>query len=86
MGCWLYEKYKTDLYTVGLYMQRGKTKTDWDWTIINIPPPVSSNSLEAILYYCRKKYLFVDILNHPFTKGNEWMYSNNIRQNIRFCK
>lgn len=39
MGCRLSEKYEPDLYAVGLYMVRGKTRTDWDWSIINVEPP-----------------------------------------------
>ncbi|MGA2822779.1 MAG: erythromycin esterase family protein, partial [Bacteroidales bacterium] len=76
MGIWLKEKYREKIYSVGLYMLRGKTKTDWNWTVINIPPPTTSNSLEAILYSCRKKSLFIDLLDHFYCYGNKWMYSD----------
>jgi len=36
--------------------------------------PATSNSLEAILYHARKKYLFVDMLNQTYNEGNKWMY------------
>lgn len=75
MGSWLHEKYSTVLYTIGLYMLRGKTKTDWDWSIIDVEPPTSATSLEAILYQCRKKYLFVDLKKQVYINGNKWMYS-----------
>lgn len=74
MGIYLAEKYRTELYTIGLYMLRGKTK-DYNWNIIDIPLPVSSNSLEAILYQPRKKYLFVDLLHQNYCEGNKWMYN-----------
>jgi len=74
MGTWLYEKYKNEMYTIGLYMLKGKTKTEWDWSVIDVPLPVSSNSLEAILYQPRKKYLFVDLLHHNDNIGTHWMY------------
>jgi erythromycin esterase len=75
MGIYLKEKYFTDLYTVGLYMLKGETKTDWNWTIINIPTPTTSNSLEAILYSCRKKSIFIDLSSKPYSFGNKWMYN-----------
>jgi len=56
-------------------MLRGKTKTDWNWSIIDVPLPVSSNSLEAILYQCRKKSLFIDLLHQPNSIGNKWMFN-----------
>jgi len=74
MGNWLFEKYREELYTIGLYMLRGKTKTDYNWKIIDVELPTTSYSLETILYHERKKYLFVDILNHPYSDGNKWMY------------
>ena len=74
MGNWLVEKYREELYTIGLYMLKGKTKTDYGWDIINVEIPTTSNSLETILYHARKKAFFIDLLNHPCEKGNEWMY------------
>lgn len=75
MGMYLSEKYRSDLYTIGLYMLRGKTKTDWDWSIIDVPLPISFNSLEAILYQCRKKTLFIDLLHQSNSIGNNWMFT-----------
>ena len=75
MGNWLHERYRNELYTIGLYMLRGKTKTDWDWSIIDVPLPVSSNTLEATLYQCRKKSLFIDLLNQSYSIGNKWMFN-----------
>lgn len=74
MGIYLKEKYKDDLYTIGLYVLKGKTKDD-NWSVINIPLPVSSNSLEAILYYCEKKYLYVDLRHQNYSEGNKWMFT-----------
>ncbi len=75
MGMYLKEKYNSELYTVGLYMLKGQTRTDWDWSIINIPTPITSNSLEAILYSNRKKSLFIDLSSKPYCDGNKWMYN-----------
>jgi len=76
MGNWLLENYREELYTIGLYMLRGKTNTEYNWTIIDVVLPTKSYSLEAILYHLRKKYIFVDVLNHPYENGNEWLYYN----------
>lgn len=74
MGSWLVEKYRADLYTIGLYMLRGKTTSGKNMDIIDVELPTTTNSLEAILYYVRKKYFFIDVLNHPYNDGNKWMY------------
>ena len=74
MGNWLVEKYREELYTIGLYMLRGKTKTEYNGQIIDVELPTTSYSLESILYHVRKKYLFIDVLNHPYNEGNKWMY------------
>jgi len=73
MGNWLHEKYNSDLYTIGTYMLRGKTK--YKESVIDVQLPVSSNSLEAILYHCRKKTLFVDLLHQQQCSGNKWMFN-----------
>ena len=74
-GNWIYEKYNNDLYTIGLYMLRGKTITDWDFSEIDVDLPSSPYSLEAILYHCRKKTLFVDLLHQQQCSGNKWMFN-----------
>ncbi|HRZ42552.1 MAG TPA: erythromycin esterase family protein [Bacteroidales bacterium] len=75
MGIYLKDKYNYQLYTIGLYSLRGRTKTDWNWSVINIPVPTTANSLEALLYYCRKKSLFIDLENQIYCNGNKWMYT-----------
>jgi erythromycin esterase len=75
MGNWLVEKYRDDLYTIGLYMLRGKTTSGKNMEIIDVELPSTSNSLESILYHVRKKHLFIDVLNHPNNDGNRWMYN-----------
>lgn len=75
MGIYLKDIYDNELYTIGLYMLKGKTKTDWNWTVIDIPLPATSSSLEAILYSCRKKSFFIDLMNHPYFTGNRWQYT-----------
>ncbi len=74
MGSWLIEKYRDDLYTIGLYMLRGETTSGKNIEIIDVELPSTSNSLEAILYHLRKIHLFIDVLIHPYNDGNKWMY------------
>lgn len=66
MGGWVVERYRPKLYTVGLYMYRGK----------NFPvEPPNTNSLEAIGYQARLKFFFVDMLNQVQVPGNSWMFT-----------
>lgn len=74
MGNWLHDNYSEKMYTIGLYMLRGKTTNEWNWNVIDVQLPVSANSLEAILYQSHKKALFVDLMNQKIEDGNEWMF------------
>lgn len=73
MGNWLHEKYTYDLYTIGAYMLRGKTK--YNESFIDVQLPVSPNSVEAILYYTKKKYCFIDLANQNYCSSNRWMFN-----------
>jgi len=72
MGTWVAEEFKPILYTIGLYMYRGSAAYN-NRDIYNIPTPYP-NSLEAICYRARCKFLFVDMLNEQLNTGNSWMF------------
>lgn len=72
MGTWLAQKHSHELYTIGLYMYRGKAATNAR-EIYNITPAVSG-SLESIFYRARKKYCFVDLSKEVLNTGNSWMF------------
>jgi len=72
MGTRIAQKYRAELYSIGLYMYRGKAaKAGRDIYTISYASP---NSLEALFYTARRKYLFVDLMNQILNEGNEWMF------------
>jgi erythromycin esterase len=73
MGSWVVKEFRPELYTIGLYMYQGEAAKN-DRTIYSIYPP-NQDSLEAICYRTRCKYLFVDMLNQVESEGNSWMYT-----------
>ena len=74
MGTWIKERHSSELYTIGFYMYRGQTALN-SRTLCNVGPPIP-NSIEAIFYRARKKYLFVNLENFERDEGNGWMFSN----------
>jgi erythromycin esterase len=72
MGFWVKEEFRPVLYTVGLYMYRGQAALN-NREIYDIASP-APNSLEAICYRARCKYLFVDMLHEEQNPGNAWMF------------
>jgi erythromycin esterase len=74
MGEALIAKYRSDLYTVGLYMYRGLAAEN-DRSTYWIEPP-SPNSIESVFYRTRRKYCFVDLLHQQQEAGNSWMFNS----------
>ncbi len=71
MGHWLEERFRPILYTIGLYMYRGKAA--WNTREIYNVTGTKDDSLEAIGYHSRLKYFFVDMLMQQESSGNSWM-------------
>lgn len=74
MGAWVVKEFRPVLYTLGLYMYQGKAAMN-DRSIYTISPP-NQDSLEAICYRARCKYLFVDMLFQEECEGNSWMFTS----------
>ncbi|MFC1564720.1 erythromycin esterase family protein [candidate division KSB1 bacterium] len=74
MGQWLCEKYREELYSIGLYMGRGSAAANNRvvYNIINCP----IGSLEHRLSLQNEDCLFIDILNHQQVNGNSWLFSS----------
>jgi erythromycin esterase len=72
MGTWVEQEFRPVLYTIGLYMYRGKMANN-SRMVYDIQP-ASPNSLQAICYQARCKFLFVDLLHQVETGGNSWMF------------
>ncbi|MFQ5601053.1 MAG: erythromycin esterase family protein [Candidatus Krumholzibacteriia bacterium] len=76
MGTWIAEDYRPSLYTVGLYMYRGRAAQN-DGQVYDIQP-ASPGSIEAIFYRVRKMYVFVDMLRQIRVEGNAWMFERTL--------
>jgi erythromycin esterase len=73
MGKWVAERFRSNLYTVGLYMYRGKAA--WNNRTEYTITAALANSLEAIGYQARLKFFFLDMLNQIQVPGNSWMFT-----------
>ena len=72
MGTWISEQYRSELYTIGLYMYRGQAADPLRQTY-NISV-VKSGSLESIAYRARKKYHLIELSRQLRTEGNSWIF------------
>ncbi len=72
MGTYIAQNHRNDLYTIGLYMYRGKAA--WNNRDVYKIEPAKSGSLESIFYRARKKYCYVDMANEEQDEGNSWMF------------
>jgi erythromycin esterase len=72
MGQWIRERFRDELYTIGLYMDRGTAALN-NRTIYPIDPaPV--NWMEWIMANAGPPLLFMDFLHHQRSDGNSWMF------------
>lgn len=74
MGKWIVESHRPELYTIGLYMYRGRAA--WNSREVYEVSPVISGSVESVFYRTRRKYCFVDMLGRKREEGNSWMFEN----------
>ncbi len=72
MGTWVAERRGTELYTVGLYMHRGRTAGNTR-RVYDIRPP-QPGSLESILCQVRRRYLFIDLSRQRCEDGSSWLF------------
>lgn len=78
MGQWIRERFRNELYTIGLYMDRG-TAAQNNRTIYPInPAPV--NSMEWIMANAGSPLLFMDFLHHQRADGNSWMFGSTVQR------
>lgn len=73
MGARLHELYRPELFTIGLYMYRGRAATADGASTYEIEAPTTLG-LEAVLYRIRKKFSLVDLLGQAESTGNAWMF------------
>jgi erythromycin esterase len=72
MGTWLSQRRRPELYTVGLFMYRGSAANNLR---VSYPiQPAAANSLEALFYRARRRWVFVDMLPQVNGPRTGWMF------------
>ena len=71
MGGWLEERFRDELYTIGLYPNRGTVPGGRSVFTID---PAEPGTMERLLSDAGTSQLFVDMLNQPHHEGTRWMY------------
>jgi erythromycin esterase len=71
MGQWLQERFRDELYTIGLYANRGQVPGTR--TLFNIDP-AEPGTMERLLSDAGSEQLFVDLLHRSRGTGTEWMF------------
>jgi len=72
MGKWVAERFRPELYTIGLYMNQG-TAANNDRTVYSITP-APTNSMEWVMAGTQSPFLFMDFLHQKSEDGNAWMF------------
>ena len=73
MGKWLAERFRDELYTIGLYPNRGTVPGGRSVFTID---PAEPGTMERLLSDAGASQLFVDLLNQPQADGTRWMYES----------
>lgn len=72
MGYWLAQNFRSQLYTIGLFMYEGQVANGFRGVYdISDPDP---DSLEAIFYYTETAFSFLDLLSQIYQPGNSWIF------------
>ena len=71
MGGWLVKRFRDELYTIGLYPNRGTIPGVRSVFTID---PAEPGTMERLLSDAGSPRMFVDLLNQPRTDGSRWMY------------
>jgi erythromycin esterase len=72
MGQWVHERFRDQLYTIGLYMNQGNAALN-NRSIYPIAP-AAENSMEWIMAGAGPPLLFMDFLKQERAAGNSWMF------------
>jgi erythromycin esterase len=72
MGSWLHERRAADLYTIGLFMVRGRAAHN-DRSTYDIESP-QDHSLEELFSSIDTQLAFVNMANVPSGEGTAWMF------------
>jgi erythromycin esterase len=72
MGQWVRERFRDQLYTIGLYMNRGTAATNA--RVVYTIDPAGENSMEWIMTSAAAPVLFIDFLKQERSAGTSWMF------------
>ena len=72
MGSVIVDRFRPDLYTIGLYMNQGTAA--FNDRSIYIIEPAGAGSMEWVLASAGPRALFVDLLHQIQEPGNSWMF------------
>jgi erythromycin esterase len=78
MGRWVRERFRDQLYTIGLYMDRG-TAAQNNRTVYAINPG-AVNSMEWVMANSGSPLLFMDFLHQPRDPGNSWIFQETTQR------
>ena len=73
MGQWIRERFRDELYTIGLYMDRGTAAQNNRVVYPINPGPV--NTMEWVMANTGSPLLFMDFLHQQRVDGNSWMFA-----------
>jgi erythromycin esterase len=74
MGQWIRERFRDQLYTIGLYMDQG-TAAQNNRVVYSISPG-PPNSMEWVMANTATPILFMDFLHQSRSTGNSWMFQS----------
>jgi erythromycin esterase len=78
MGQWIRERFRDQLYTIGLYMDRG-TAAQNNRVVYSINPgPI--DSMEWVMANSGSPALFMDFLHQQRSEGNSWMFEPTLQR------
>jgi hypothetical protein len=72
IGTWVAERLRSELYTIGLFMNRGTAA--WNNRSIYGIQPAPAETMEGVLSAIGPPVLFVDFLHQTRQAGNEWFF------------
>jgi erythromycin esterase len=78
MGQWVRERFRDQLYTIGLYMDRGTAAQNNRVVYPINPGPV--DSMEWVMANTGSPTLFMDFLHQQRTGGNGWMFESTLQR------
>ena len=78
MGKWVRERFRDQLYTIGLYMDRGTAAQNNRVVYPINPAPV--DSMEWVMNSTGSPVLFMDFLHQRRADGNSWMFDSTLQR------